>query len=144
MKTTSMHEDPSTWLGGLDQWLCKAVEDIDGDASLVERLIEPMRITRFRIPVHTGDTTRFLTAWRVLDSNLLGPGKGGIRLSPHANEDEVRALTQHLKDADAAMAAASSSAALIVKSSSSSEQGTNSSSLHGIMSSSSSFTFKAS
>ncbi len=37
-------------------------------------------------------TIRVFEGYRVLHSNILGPGKGGIRLDPAVNLDEVRAL----------------------------------------------------
>lgn len=32
-------------------------------------------------------------AWRIIHSNVLGPGKGGIRFHPDASEDEVKSLS---------------------------------------------------
>lgn len=62
-------------------------------AGLIEFLIRPERvlITEFPIQTHDGNVQNF-TGFRVLHSQVRGPGKGGIRYHPDVSADEVRAL----------------------------------------------------
>ena len=53
----------------------------------------PSRQVIVGLPVTMDDgSIRVFEGYRVIHSNILGPSKGGLRLDPHVNLDEVRAL----------------------------------------------------
>ncbi len=59
-----------------------------------ELLKEPKRIIEVSIPVRMDDgTLRSFKGYRALHNDAIGPGKGGIRLHPGVNPDEVKALS---------------------------------------------------
>ena len=72
----------------------KAVRYIpDLKAGLVDYLKKPDRAITVEFPIETHDgTVRNFVGYRVLHSNVRGPGKGGIRYHPDVTDDEVRAL----------------------------------------------------
>lgn len=55
----------------------------------IKLLSSPKRIRRAKLKI--GSQT--LSAWRILFSDALGPGKGGIRFHPGVCEDEVKSLS---------------------------------------------------
>jgi glutamate dehydrogenase (NAD(P)+) len=60
---------------------------------LVEFLKRPSRTVILEFPVEMGDgSVRTFVGYRVLHSQVRGPGKGGIRYHPDVSVDEVRAL----------------------------------------------------
>jgi glutamate dehydrogenase (NAD(P)+) len=60
---------------------------------LREFLRRPMRAISVEFPIETGDgTVQMFRGFRVLHSNIRGPGKGGVRFHPDVTLDEVRAL----------------------------------------------------
>jgi glutamate dehydrogenase (NAD(P)+) len=62
-------------------------------AGVIAYLMKPDRTIRVEFPIETHDgTVKNFTGFRVLHSNMRGPGKGGIRFHPNVTEDEVRAL----------------------------------------------------
>ncbi|RJQ37790.1 Glu/Leu/Phe/Val dehydrogenase [Candidatus Parcubacteria bacterium] len=60
----------------------------------VRALLEkPKNVLAFELPLPlSSGETRIFSAWRVQHSDVLGPGKGGIRYHPASNLDEVSAL----------------------------------------------------
>ena len=63
------------------------------DQGLIEILAHPKRELTVNFPVRMDDgTTRMFTGYRVQHNDARGPAKGGIRYSPSASIDEVRAL----------------------------------------------------
>lgn len=66
---------------------------LDVDSSAVERLRLPKRSIIVSVPVRldSGETKVF-TGYRVQHSLTAGPGKGGLRFSPHVDFGEVAAL----------------------------------------------------
>ncbi len=62
-------------------------------ARVLERLAEPDRIIRFRV-TWTDDkgAIHINRGWRVQQTNLLGPYKGGLRFHPSVTEDTLRFL----------------------------------------------------
>jgi glutamate dehydrogenase len=63
------------------------------DPAARDLLRAPMREFRFLIPVRMDDgTCRVFRGARIQHNDARGPFKGGVRLSPHGNVDEVRAL----------------------------------------------------
>lgn len=65
-----------------------------GKEEYYERLKDPKRFVEVNFPVEmdSGDTEIY-KGFRSQHSVARGPGKGGIRFSPHVNEDEVKALS---------------------------------------------------
>ena len=63
------------------------------DPGMKEYLRSPMRSIAVQIPVETRDgSVTMFEGYRVLHSNVRGPGKGGVRYHPDVTIDEVRAL----------------------------------------------------
>jgi glutamate dehydrogenase/leucine dehydrogenase len=67
---------------------------IDGiKEGIIDFLINPKRTIHLRFPVHLDDgSIKTFHGFRVLHSNVRGPGKGGIRYHPDVSEAEVAAL----------------------------------------------------
>jgi glutamate dehydrogenase/leucine dehydrogenase len=60
---------------------------------LIDFLKRPARTVIVEFPVElTGGSVKSFTGYRVLHSQVRGPGKGGIRYHPQVSLDEVRAL----------------------------------------------------
>ncbi len=60
---------------------------------LIDFLRHPARTVILEFPVELADgSVRMFTGYRVLHSQVRGPGKGGIRYHPAVTADEVRAL----------------------------------------------------
>jgi len=60
---------------------------------LREFLRRPMRAIAVEFPIETEDgSMRMFHGFRVLHSNVRGPGKGGVRFHPNVTLDEVKAL----------------------------------------------------
>ena len=60
---------------------------------VISFLINPKRLIHVRFPVNMDDgSTRTFHGFRVLHSDVRGPGKGGIRYHPDVSEAEVSAL----------------------------------------------------
>ncbi len=64
----------------------KAIKDLTPKE--IKLLSEPQRIKKTNLKV-SGKT---FPAWRILYNDALGPGKGGVRFHPQANQDEVQSL----------------------------------------------------
>lgn len=57
---------------------------------ILERLMVPEQTVRFRVVWETDDgAVRVNEGWRILQSTLLGPGKGGLRFHPSVNESII-------------------------------------------------------
>lgn len=71
----------------------RAAARIGLDKAMVDRLTQPERVIKVKIPVRrdSGDLELF-DGYRVQHNGARGPYKGGIRYHPHALEDEVKAL----------------------------------------------------
>jgi len=60
---------------------------------MIDLLKRPIRTVTVEFPIEMADGgVRTFTGYRVLHSNVRGPGKGGIRYHPDVTVDEVRAL----------------------------------------------------
>jgi glutamate dehydrogenase (NAD(P)+) len=72
----------------------RALGWIDGiKEGIIEFLINPKRTIHVRFPVHMDDgSIKMFHGFRVLHSEVRGPGKGGIRYHPDVTEAEVTAL----------------------------------------------------
>lgn len=72
----------------------RALGWIDGiKEGIIEFLINPKRTIHVRFPVHMDDgSIEMFHGFRVLHSEVRGPGKGGIRYHPDVTEAEVTAL----------------------------------------------------
>lgn len=65
-----------------------------GEREYFERLKNPERFVEVNFPVLMDDGEKeVFKGFRSQHSTARGPGKGGIRFSPHVNEDEVKALS---------------------------------------------------
>lgn len=63
------------------------------EPGIVEFFRRPMRAVSLEFPIESDDgSVRMFEGYRVLHSNVRGPGKGGIRFHPEVTLDEVRAL----------------------------------------------------
>ncbi|QQE76835.1 Glu/Leu/Phe/Val dehydrogenase [Alicyclobacillus sp. SO9] len=72
----------------------EALTQLGYDEDMYEILKEPMRVLSVRFPVRMDDgSIQVFTGYRAQHNNAIGPTKGGIRLHPDVNEDEVRALS---------------------------------------------------
>ncbi|MCQ2506698.1 MAG: NADP-specific glutamate dehydrogenase [Lachnospiraceae bacterium] len=61
---------------------------------LLERLVEPDRIVRFRVPwVDDKGQVQVNTGYRVQFNNAIGPYKGGLRLHPSVNQSIMKFLS---------------------------------------------------
>lgn len=71
-----------------------ACEVLKTDPAVYEILKQPQRVIEVNIPVHMDNgTLRVFTGYRSSHNVAVGPAKGGIRLHPDVNYDEVRALS---------------------------------------------------
>ncbi len=73
--------------------LDEAAEHIDVCAEVIERLRHPKAIIAVSIPLRMDDgSLRIFDGYRVQHSDLLGPGKGGLRFHPDVDLEELEAL----------------------------------------------------
>jgi glutamate dehydrogenase (NAD(P)+) len=80
VNATQQFERALTWVDGLKE-------------GVINFLINPKRTLHVRFPVNMDDgSTRTFHGFRVLHSDVRGPGKGGIRYHPDVTEAEVSAL----------------------------------------------------
>ncbi len=76
-------------LARLDQ----AAEQVDIPPEALQRLHYPKAVLTVSIPVRRDDgSLEVFQGYRVQHSDLLGPGKGGLRFHPEVDLDEVKAL----------------------------------------------------
>ncbi|MCB2288206.1 Glu/Leu/Phe/Val dehydrogenase [Clostridium sp. CS001] len=72
----------------------KACDALNLDAEVFELLKEPKRMIEVSIPVRMDNgTLKTFKGYRALHNDAIGPGKGGIRIHPGVNPDEVKALS---------------------------------------------------
>jgi glutamate dehydrogenase (NAD(P)+) len=80
VNATQQFERALTWVDGIKE-------------GIIDFLINPKRTIHVRFPVNMDDgSTRTFHGFRVLHSDVRGPGKGGIRYHPNVSEAEVAAL----------------------------------------------------
>ena len=80
VNATQQFERALTWVDGIKE-------------GIIDFLINPKRTIHVRFPVNMDDgSTRTFHGFRVLHSDVRGPGKGGIRYHPNVTEAEVAAL----------------------------------------------------
>ena len=61
---------------------------------MYQLLKDPLRVLMVRFPVRMDDgSVRVYTGYRAQHNNAVGPTKGGIRLHPNVDEDEIKALS---------------------------------------------------
>ncbi|MDJ0905855.1 MAG: Glu/Leu/Phe/Val dehydrogenase [Woeseiaceae bacterium] len=72
----------------------RALTWVDGiKEGIIDFLINPKRTLHVQFPVNMDDgSTRTFHGFRVMHSDVRGPGKGGIRYHPNVSEAEVSAL----------------------------------------------------
>lgn len=72
----------------------EALSRLGYDESVFELLKEPLRVLTVRFPVEMDDgSVKIFTAYRAQHNDAVGPTKGGIRLHPDVDEDEIKALS---------------------------------------------------
>ena len=80
VNATQQFERALTWVDGIKE-------------GIIDFLISPKRTLHVRFPVNMDDgSTKNFHGFRVLHSDVRGPGKGGIRYHPNVSEAEVQAL----------------------------------------------------
>ena len=85
-------DEENPWLNALSK-LDKVAKIIDLDDDIHRILQKPARVNISNFPVRLDDgNVEVFTGFRVLHNAARGPGKGGIRFSPHMDLDEVTAL----------------------------------------------------
>ncbi len=73
--------------------ITQAAEHSDIPDETCQRLANPKTMLSVSVPVRMDDgSLRMFTGHRVLHSDLLGPGKGGLRYHPDVDLDECKAL----------------------------------------------------
>ncbi|MCL6515592.1 Glu/Leu/Phe/Val dehydrogenase [Alicyclobacillus sp.] len=81
-------------LSSTQQVIQEALRRLGYDDAVYELLKEPIRVLTVRFPVRMDDgSVRVFTGYRAQHNDAVGPTKGGIRLHPDVNEDEIRALS---------------------------------------------------
>jgi len=70
----------------------KATKYVNYDRGLLEQIEIPNAIFKVNFPVKTRRGIEVISGWRVHHSQHLLPTKGGIRIAPEVDEDEVIAL----------------------------------------------------
>lgn len=80
VNATEQFKSALTWVDGIK-------------AGIIDFLINPKRTIHVRFPINMDDgSTKTFHGFRVLHSDVRGPGKGGIRYHPDVSEAEVSAL----------------------------------------------------
>ena len=94
MNTPARHVESLDLFENATQQFERALTWVDGiKAGIIDFLINPKRTAHVRFPVNMDDgTTRTFHGFRVLHSDVRGPGKGGICYHPDVTEAEVSAL----------------------------------------------------
>ena len=73
--------------------LDEAATQVDISAEALQRLRHPKSVLTVSIPLRRDDgSLEFFEGYRVHHSDLLGPGKGGLRYHPQVDLEEVKAL----------------------------------------------------
>ena len=85
------HQTVSEVLTSIEPVLIKNPKYID--AGVIERLVEPERIVKFRVPwVDDEGKVQVNRGYRVQFNSAIGPYKGGIRFHPSVNESVMKFL----------------------------------------------------
>ena len=94
MDTPVRHVESLDLFVNATQQFERALTWVDGSKEgIVDFLINPKRTIHVRFPVNMDDgSARTFHGFRVLHSDVRGPGKGGIRYHPDVTEAEVSAL----------------------------------------------------
>ncbi len=72
----------------------KACEALNLDPNVYEILKDEKRMIETSIPIRMDDgTLKIFKGYRAVHNDAIGPGKGGIRIHPDVNPDEVKALS---------------------------------------------------
>ena len=81
-----------TFLEGVNRTFDTAAEGIDLPPGLASQIKECNSVLMVRFPIGTRDGYKVISGWRAVHSEHRLPVKGGIRYSPHADQQEVEAL----------------------------------------------------
>jgi len=81
-----------SFLDGVHRMIDDAAGFLELPPGLAEKIKQANAVYQVRFPVRFGNEYRLYTGWRAVHSEHRLPAKGGIRFSPHVNQDEVEAL----------------------------------------------------
>jgi glutamate dehydrogenase (NAD(P)+) len=81
-----------SFLDGVNQYYEMAAQTLDLPPGLSDKIKACTSIFMVRFPIGFRDGYKVFTGWRVVHSEHYLPVKGGIRYSPHVDQDEVEAL----------------------------------------------------
>ena len=70
----------------------RAAKYLDFEHSLIEHIKETHSLIKVNVGVDINGTLTNFTGWRAVHSEHVLPSKGGIRFSPHVNQNETEAL----------------------------------------------------
>jgi len=70
----------------------RAAKYLDFEQSLIEHIKETHSLIKVNVGVDINGTLTNFTGWRAVHSEHVLPSKGGIRFSPHVNQNETEAL----------------------------------------------------
>ena len=70
----------------------RAAKYLDFEDSLIEHIKETHSLIKVNVGVDINGTLTNFTGWRAVHSEHVLPSKGGIRFSPHVNQNETEAL----------------------------------------------------
>jgi len=85
------------YLDNLNANLIKAAQYLGLDQGIIDIITGAERILNVEFPVRMDDNSiKLFKGFRVQDSSILGPSKGGIRYHWNVNEHEVRALAKDM------------------------------------------------
>ena len=82
----------SSFLDGVNLMFDRAEATLSLPPGLAEQIKLANSVYKVRFPVAFREGVRVFTGWRAVHSEHKLPAKGGIRYSPHVNQDEVEAL----------------------------------------------------
>lgn len=81
-----------TFLEGVNRTFDTAAEFIDLPPGLADQIKECNSVFMVRFPIRTREGFKVISGWRAVHSEHRLPVKGGIRYSPHVDQQEVEAL----------------------------------------------------
>jgi glutamate dehydrogenase len=92
--TTTLETENLDVLSSTQGVIHEALNRLGYDEQMYDLLKEPLKVLAVRFPVKMDDgTVTVFSGYRAQHNDAVGPTKGGIRLHPDVNEDEIRALS---------------------------------------------------
>ena len=88
---TEFHQTVEEVLSSIEPVLAKRPDYID--SGVIERMVEPERIIKFRVPwVDDSGKVQVNRGFRIQFNSAIGPYKGGLRFHPSVNESIIKFL----------------------------------------------------